>query len=200
MFYNFQISSQVFCILRISKGQCPEGPGRAGIDPAVFPSLLITRRNRDKEGDGTHKHNRPALTIPGWHQVAKRKPKELVLLNPNLKSYTQMLLFPFTSGSLILPKQVQHCHTLGDTQDFKQEALSFKKYDVRRTFQLDFFSTKKAYSCNFWISFLTFPLEAYFSFCSSIVNFGLFYIGQEQIGHITEIAENASSYFNLFIE
>lgn len=108
-----------------------------------------------------------------------------------------MLQLHSTSGGLILPKRVQHCLKLEDTQDLKQKALSFKKQDVHRTFQLDFFSTEKAYTQNFWISFLIFLLEVSFSFGSSVANFGLFCIGQEQIGHITGIAQNPSSYFNL---
>ena len=55
--------------------------------------------------------------------------------------------------------------------------------------------TKRTHSS--WISFLIFRLEAYSSFCSSAANFGLFYIGHEQIGPITGIAENPSSHFNL---
>jgi hypothetical protein len=59
------------------------------------------------------------------------------------------------------------------------------------------FPTKKALTSNFWISFLIFLLEAYFSFCSSIAKFGLFYMGLEQTGHINEIAQTPSSNFNL---
>lgn len=59
------------------------------------------------------------------------------------------------------------------------------------------FFPQRKHTHNFWISFLIFLLEASFSFCSSVAHFGLFHIGQEQIGHITGIAENPSSDFNV---
>lgn len=94
-----------------------------------------------------------------------------------------------------MPKQVGHC--------LKKGVLGIlnKLYHLRSMIfaeHADWLSfPQRKHTHNFWISSLTFLLEAYFSVCSSVANFGPFYIGQEQMGPITGIAENPSSHFNL---
>lgn len=80
-----------------------------------------------------------------------------------------------------MPKQVGRCLKKGDTWDFKQELYHLRSMIFAEHAGWLSFPQRK-HTHNFWISSLIFLLEACFSVCSSVANFGPFYIGQEQMG------------------
>lgn len=160
------------------------------IDPKAS-SLHILRRNRDELGDRTHSQKQPGIQIP----APSSKREGHVNISP--ESYTKMLLFLSKSRCLVLPKQVCHCLELGDACDFKHSIYHLRSMIFVKYFSWNSFPQRE-HTYNFWIPFLIFLLEACFSFCSARANFGPFYMGQKQIGYITEIAKNPNSNFSLY--